>query len=75
MSTKEDNAIFNKLVERAENINKNLPIKRFYPIHSREGNFMTYGMYDYHTKKYVLSKPFCALDNTFEEIESMLNNA
>jgi len=67
---------FEKLVKQAEGINSRTSgLKRFYPIQSRDGKILVFGMYDYRTKKHIASRPFEDVDKIFDEIEIMLNKA
>lgn len=67
--------IFYSAVEAAETYNARMGFKRFYPINSRTGNISTFGIYDYQTKKYVLSTPTCDLNEVFNEIKKLVENA
>lgn len=68
-------SVFYNAVESAETYNVRAGFKRFYPINSRNGNISTFGIYDYQTKKYVLSTPTCDLNEVFLEIKSMVDSA
>lgn len=65
---------FADLVDKANRINGRAKDRRFYPMQdNRGGRLMDFGMYDYHTKRYVLSNIH---DNhapaALAEIEKML---
>jgi hypothetical protein len=75
MSRKIDISRFESLVGAAEKYNSSHPGKRFYPIQTREGKILIFGMYDYKTKKYSVSKPFEDVNKIFDEIEQMLKRA
>lgn len=75
MSKKINTARFDGLVKTAEAYNRKRGMKRFLPIQSRDGRILVFGMYDYVSKKYVLSEPFVDVNNAFDEIEEMLNKA
>lgn len=75
MSRKFDMSRFTGLVKQAETINGRSKMKRFYPIQSRDGAILIFGMYDYATKKYALSRPFMDVNKVFDEIEAMLATA
>lgn len=78
-----DIARFDRLVKQSEKLNGKAGFTRFYPIRSTEiigkvgktTRILVFGMYDYKTKKYVLSKPFVDVNKSFDEIEVMLNKA
>lgn len=63
---------FEVLSSRAEKRNAELKERRFWPIQSKEGRVPIYGMYDYKSKRYVLSRPFDNLEDIMKEISSML---
>lgn len=66
---------FDALEKRAEKYNQeSRELKRFYPIRSRDGKMLVFGMYDYKSKKYVLSTFTSDLNAIFDEIEDMLND-
>lgn len=75
MSKKIDTARFDKIVKTAEALNRKRGMKRFLPIQSRDGRILVFGMYDYQTKKYVLSEPFVDVNKAFDEIDEMLAKA
>ena len=78
-----DVARFERLVKQSERLNSREGYTRFYPIKSSEligrsekrTKILVFGMYDYKTKKYVLSKPFVDVNKSFDEIEELLDNA
>jgi len=66
---------FADLIDQANKVNARNKEKRFYAMsESRNGKLVDFGMYDYTTKKYVLSNVFSA-DATarLAEIERMIN--
>lgn len=65
---------FDSLVKTAEAFNRKNG-KRFYPIQTRDGRILVFGMYDYASKRYVLSEPFVDVNKAFDEIEVMLKKA
>lgn len=65
---------FDKLVKQAEAYNRKNG-KRFYPIRSRDGRILVFGMYDYKKKKHIVSEPFVDVNHAFDEIEVMLDRA
>lgn len=76
MGKKVDTKRFENLVRKAEAYNRtNSGLKRFYPIQSRDGKILVFGMYDYAKKRHVVSRPFEDINSVFDEIEAMLNNA
>ena len=75
MSRKFDTSRFTACVKTAEAIDSRSKVKRFYPIQSRDGAILIFGMYDYVTKKYAVSKPFMDVNKIFDEIEGMLEKA
>lgn len=76
MSKKVNTNRFDDLVKMADACNsRNRGGKRFYPISAKEGKILVYGMYDYKTKKYIISEPFVDVNLVFDEIEIMLKNA
>jgi len=75
MSRKINITRFENLVKTAEEYNGRNPGKRFYSIQSREGSILVFGMYDYVSKKYALSRPFEDVNKVFDEIETMLEAA
>ena len=78
-----DTERFERLVKTAEAVNRSSAKQRFYPIRTveligigaRKNKILVFGMYDYKTKKYALSKPFIDVNTTFDEIEDMVTNA
>ena len=74
---------FKKITRRADRVNKTLGKDRFIPINSFEfvglpGNqkrIPVYGMYDYVSKRHIISEPFVEVDGVFTEIEQMLAKA
>lgn len=66
---------FNSITDAAETYNSRNSYKRFWPIQSRKGKFWEFGMYDYKSKKYILSTPTSDLNHVFDEIEGMLSHA
>jgi hypothetical protein len=74
MSKKINGNRFEELVKLADERNGRGG-KRFYPISAKEGKILVYGMYDYKTKKYIISEPFVDVNLVFDEIEIMLKNA
>lgn len=75
MSRKIDTARFERLVEAAEKYNRTNPGKRFWPIQTREGKVLVFGLYDYVTKRYAVSRPFEDVNKIFDQIEQMLKTA
>lgn len=75
MSKKINTARFDSLVKMADGLNRKRGMKRFLPIQSRDGRILVFGMYDYLTKKYILSEPFVDVNHAFDEIEEMLTKA
>lgn len=75
MSKRINIARFEGLVKRAEDFNRRVAGKRFYPIQTRDGKILVFGMYDYKTKKFVLSEPFVDVNLAFDEVEAMLDAA
>lgn len=69
---KADLARFDDIAKTADRYNSKHGSKRFYSIKSRDGKIVTIGMYDYNTKKYVLSKPFDDLNRIFKQIEDLI---
>jgi hypothetical protein len=65
-------ATFEQLSSRAEKRNAEMKERRYWPIQSKEGRIPIYGMYDYKTKRYVLSRPFDNLEDIMKEISKML---
>jgi len=67
---------FDSLVRLADSRNRGTKGgKRFYPIHTREGKYMIFGLYDYISKQYTLSAPYSNVDDVFDDMERMLNAA
>jgi hypothetical protein len=66
---------FGDLVDRANHINSKAKEKRFYAMsEGYNGKLADFGMYDYNTKKYVLSNVFATdAPDRLAEIERMLN--
>lgn len=75
MKTKIDYQRFEKLLEKADSLNKSGKTKRFIPIRSKEGKILIFGMYDYQTKRHIVSRPFMDVNKIFDEIEEMLAKA
>jgi hypothetical protein len=75
MAKKINFQLFNSIVEEIDGINGRLGSKRFYPIHSKSGKLWEFGMYDYKTKKCILSTPTSDLNDIFEEIDTMVSVA
>ena len=63
---------FERLSNLADDKNYRSGYKRFYMINSQDGNIPVYGMYDYGTKKYILSEPYMDVGLIFTEIEQTL---
>ena len=70
---------FEKLAEKAQQLNRKIRSDRFLIIHSSEQltgktprRIPVYGLYDYKTKKYTLSEPFVDGNIIFDEMEEML---
>ena len=75
MKNKIDYSRFEKLTDIAENLNKSARYRRFIPIRSKEGKILVFGMYDYETKRHIVSRPFMDVNKIFDEIEDMLEKA
>ena len=69
---KSDLVYFDTIVKTADAYNVRVGFKRFYTIRSREGKVLTFGLYDYRTKKYVLARSYQNLENHFKEMEDMI---
>ncbi len=66
---------FADLIDQANKVNAKNKEKRFYAMsESRNGKLVDFGMYDYTTKKYVLSNVFSTdAMARLAEIERMIN--
>jgi NRPS condensation-like uncharacterized protein len=75
MKNKIDYSRFEKLTNKAEAHNRSIKYKRFIPINAKEGKVLVFGMYDYKTKRHIVSRPFQDVNKIFDEIEEMLEKA
>jgi hypothetical protein len=66
-------ATFERLSARAEKRNSDAKERRFWPIQTKEGKVPIFGMYDYKSKKYVLSRPFDDLEEIMNQIETLIS--
>lgn len=66
---------FADLIDQANKVNARIKEKRFYAMsESRNGKLVDFGMYDYSTKKYILSNVFSSdAIARLTEIERMIN--
>jgi len=67
---------FESLIKNAEEINATIGFRRFYPIRSRDGSQIVFGIYDYEKKRYTISNPYQDnLSTVCDEIEEMISQA